>query len=221
MPSSWQRCSSASRSPGPTRVTSAERRPSRAAATAAYRAVPPRRHGAPANSSRATWPTARRSIISERRTRGAGESLRQVRGVEMSDAPPPVPRDEDQAATADLAAGPVMEGRHGGVVSQRLQDEVGIADCRRPRHRAGADRAEVLGEGGADRVTADAPPRREREERGRILDECGHERLEVEPLERAQPLADELLCSLTHGHISRVTQRDGATLNSTWMASPS
>src|SRR5687767_7994874 len=193
MPSSWQRCSSASRSPGPTRVTSAERRPSRAAATAAYRAVPPRRHGAPTNSSRATWPTARRSITSGRPTCGPGESLRQVRGVEMRDAPPPVARDEDQAATPDLAARAVVKGRHGGVLAERLQDEVGIADRRRPRHRAGGDRAEILGEGRADGLPADPPPRREREERGRVLDERADERLEIEALERAEPFAYEVL----------------------------
>src|SRR2546426_226086 len=54
------------RSLGPARVRSATRSPSRAAAAAAYTAVPPMRHsGSPSNSSRAEWPIETRSNIKQ------------------------------------------------------------------------------------------------------------------------------------------------------------
>src|SRR6266550_7719229 len=66
MPSSAQRVARRSRSLGPARVRRATRSPSRAAAAAAYTAVPPMRHsGSPSNSSRAACPIETRSNIKE------------------------------------------------------------------------------------------------------------------------------------------------------------
>src|SRR3989442_13460087 len=64
MPNSAQRPAMRSRSLGPARVRRATRSPRRAAAAAAYTAVPPMRHsGSPSNSSRAACPIATRSNI--------------------------------------------------------------------------------------------------------------------------------------------------------------
>src|SRR2546425_11154404 len=64
IPSSAQPAASRSRSLGPARVRRATRSPSRAAAAAAYTAVPPMRHsGSLSNSSRAACPIATRSNI--------------------------------------------------------------------------------------------------------------------------------------------------------------